>query len=385
MAPYRGDHDVELKPSDELSAVAELARSLGVEKLSTAARSAESGSQVDGAVWRALADSGLTAGTRAEHGGDGLVDAVTRMVAAENLAYGDPGIALASLWSGAAATLLSEHGTSAQGERARQLRSDSSARGAIAMYEAFGRGPDEWTTSISGGTGKITVLGTKVGVPFAAAADVLIVVGTDPDAGTLRAVIVPRDDAGVTLEPAYGSIGLDAVQARVAHFDVTLPADAGLGGGSLDPVALAVSVERIRLLIGAVAVGTAQRAIDYASEYAKERVAFGRPIAGFQGVSFLLAEKQMRVEAARLEVAEAASAIDLGGTCADDVARLRQAVRDAVNYATDAAAMATRDAVQVLGGHGFLVDHPVELWYRSAAALAALDFDPLCSAFAPAV
>jgi alkylation response protein AidB-like acyl-CoA dehydrogenase len=169
----------------------------------------------------------------------------------------------------------------------------------------------------------------------------------------------------------------------VASFDVTLPADAALGGGSLDPVALAVSVERIRLILGAVAVGVAQRAIDYASEYATERVAFGRPIAGFQGVSFLLAEKQMRVEAARLAVAEAASLIDGGG--ADALGRLRGAVRETVNYAADAAAMTTRDAVQVLGGHGFLTDHPVELWYRSAAALAALDFDPLCSAFAPAV
>jgi alkylation response protein AidB-like acyl-CoA dehydrogenase len=113
-------------------------------------------------------------------------------------------------------------------------------------------------------------------------------------------------------------------------------------------------------------------------------------------VSFLLADKQMRVEAARLAVAEAASLIDAaaagaggawadGGAGADGLAPLRRAVRETVNYAADAAAMTTRDAVQVLGGHGFLTDHPVELWYRSAAALAALDFDPLCSAFAPAV
>jgi alkylation response protein AidB-like acyl-CoA dehydrogenase len=324
-------------------------------------------------------------GLRAEHGGDGLIDAATQMAAAENLAYGDPGIALAALWSGAAATLLSEHGTAEQGDRARRLSRDAAAPGAIAMYEGFGRGPDEWTTTVGGGAGTITVRGTKVGVPFAAAADPLIVVGTDADTGTLRAVVVPAGAPGVTLEPADGAIALSATQSLVASFDVTLPADAALGGGSLDPVALAVSVERIRLILGAVAVGVAQRAIDYASEYATERVAFGRPIAGFQGVSFLLAEKQMRVEAARLAVAEAASLIDGGAAGADALGPLRRAVRETVNYAADAAAMTTRDAVQVLGGHGFLTDHPVELWYRSAAALAALDFDPLCSAFAPAV
>jgi alkylation response protein AidB-like acyl-CoA dehydrogenase len=376
---------VEVTLSEELAAVAELARSLGLEKLSPAARSAESDGQVDVALWRALTDSGLVAPIRTEHGGDGLIDAVTHVVAAENLAYGDPGIAFAALWSGAAATLLSEHGTLEQAERARRLSSDATARGSIALYEAFGRAPNEWTTSISDVDGRITVHGTKVAVPFASATEAIIVLGTDPATGTLRAAVVPRDAAGVSLEPAYGAIGLGETRSRVVHFDVTLPGDATLGGGSLDPAALAASVERIRLLVGAIAVGTGQRAIDYASAYAMERIAFGRPLAGFQGVSFLLAEKQMKVEAARLEVAEAASAIDHGGTGAPDVTSLRLAVRDAVNYATDAAAMATRDAVQVLGGHGFLEDHPVELWYRSAAALAALDFDPLCSAFAPAV
>jgi alkylation response protein AidB-like acyl-CoA dehydrogenase len=376
---------VEVTLTEELAAVAELARSLGTEKLSPAARSAESGGQVNAFVWQALADSGLVAPTRTEHGGDGLIDAVTHVVAAENLAYGDPGIALAALWRGAAVTLLSEHGTPQQAEHARGLNSRVAARSTIALYEAFGRGPDEWTTSITDREGKVSVHGTKVAVPFATDAEVLIVVGTDPAAGMLSAAVVPRDAAGVTVEPADGGIALEATATHVVHFDVTLPAGAALGGNSLDPAALALSVERIRLLVGAAAVGTAQRAIDYASAYATERIAFGRPIAGFQGVSFLLAEKQMKVEAARLEVAEAASVIDLGGTSADEIASLRLAVRNAVNYATDAAAMAARDAVQVLGGHGFLADHPVELWYRSAAALAALDFDPLCSAFAPAV
>ena len=376
---------MEVTLSEELAAVAELARSLGREKLWPAARTAESSGQVGAGLWRVLTDSGLVAPVRAEHGGDGLIDAVTGMVAAENLAYGDPGLAFAALCSGAAATLFSGHGTPEQAERARRLTSDATARGSIALYEAFGRGPDEWTTSISDCDDRITVRGTKVAVPFAADAEAIIVLGADPATRTLRAAVVPRDAAGVSLEPAYGAIGLGATASRVVHFDVTLPYEAALGGGSLDPAALAVSIERIRLLVGAIAVGTGQRAIDYASAYATGRIAFGRPLAGFQGVSFLLAEKQMKVEAARLEVAEAATAVDAGGTSAADVTSLRLAVRDAVNYATDAAAMATRDAVQVLGGHGFLEDHPVELWYRSAAALAALDFDPLCSAFTPAV
>jgi alkylation response protein AidB-like acyl-CoA dehydrogenase len=88
---------VDLTPPEELIAVAELARRLGLEKLSPVARSAEAAGRVDGAVWRALTESGLVAGLRAEHGGDGLIDAATQMATAENLAYGDPGIALAAL------------------------------------------------------------------------------------------------------------------------------------------------------------------------------------------------------------------------------------------------------------------------------------------------
>lgn len=376
---------MELTQSDELEAVAELARGLGLDRLYPAARQAEAAGQVDEGVWRVLLDCGLTAIARAEHGGDGLLDAVTHVTAAEHLAYGDPGIALAALWSGAAALLLSQHGTAAQADYARRLRSDPSARGAVALYEGFGRGPDEWRTSIASDGSRLTVRGAKAAVPLAAEAEVIVVVGNDPSTRALRAAVVPHDAPGVTVSPGYGAVGLDAAGSHAVQFDVALPADAALGGPAADPAALALSVERIRLLAAAAAVGTAQRAIDYAAAYATERVAFGRPIAGFQGVSFLLADKQMRVEAARLEVAEAATLVDLGRADADDLRSLRHAVREAVNYAADVAAMTTRDAVQVLGGHGFLADHPVELWYRSAAALAALDFDPLCSAFSPAV
>jgi alkylation response protein AidB-like acyl-CoA dehydrogenase len=372
---------VQLVPDDELTAVAELARRLGLEKLSPVARSAEESGRIDDGTWQALLDSGLTVIVRPEHGGDGVLDAVTQVVAAENLGHGDPGIALGALWSGAAATLVSEHGTARHAEYARRLTSDASARGSLALYESFGRGPDEWTTTIAQEDGRVRVRGTKVGVPFADEAAAIVVVGRDPATGTLRAALVPRDAAGVTPEPVYGSLALEAAPTREVRFDVKLPADALLG--RCDPLALGVDVERIRLLVGAVAVGTGRRAIEYASEYATQREAFGRAIAGFQGVSFMLAEKHMRIEAARLEVAEAAAGIDAGVSTVEELAALRTAVRDAVNYATDAAAMTTRDAVQALGGHGFIADHPVELWYRSAAALAVLDFDPLVLPFSP--
>jgi alkylation response protein AidB-like acyl-CoA dehydrogenase len=159
-----------------------------------------------------------------------------------------------------------------------------------------------------------------------------------------------------------------------------VPGSALLGGVEGDPSSLERAVGRVRLSVAAAGIGTAQRAIDYASVYATERVAFGRPIAAFQGISFLLAEALTRVSAARSEILDTATRLDRPGAAGTEAAVTR-----AVNYAGVVATQSTRDALQVLGGHGFITDHPVELWYRAAATLSALDFDPLCSSFEPAL
>lgn len=180
----------------------------------------------------------------------------------------------------------------------------------------------------------------------------------------------------MTVEGAGRGLALDAAALATVSFDVPLPASAAVGDGD----ALAGTVDRLRLAVAAAQVGTAMRAVEYASKYATERVAFGRPIAGFQGVAFPLAEALMRIHEVRLEVTEAAVLLD-----ADRYAEAAQAVTRAVNYAGEVATEATRTAVQTLGGHGFIAEHPVEIWYRAATALAAIDFDPLRSSFAPAL
>ncbi|HLI55699.1 MAG TPA: acyl-CoA dehydrogenase family protein, partial [Actinomycetota bacterium] len=93
------------------------------------------------------------------------------------------------------------------------------------------------------------------------------------------------------------------------------------------------------------------------------------PIGAFQGVSFMIAERAIGVDAARLLVWEAASALD-AGAATEQVAPL---VMVACGQAVAAATGASDDAVQVLGGHGYMRDHPVELWYRDAMTLATLD------------
>ena len=133
-------------------------------------------------------------------------------------------------------------------------------------------------------------------------------------------------------------------------------------------------ISRVRLSLGAIALGTAQRARQYASEYATDRVAFGQPISRFQGVSFMLADAQMHLDAARLDVWDVLTEVDRM-----PVTRLERQVSMAVNHAGEVASSVTRNALQVLGGHGFITDHPVERWYRTTAGLSAIDFDCSCS------
>lgn len=369
-----------LEPAEEHAAVAEVARSIGLKVLSPAARDAEVAGSVPPAAWKSLFESGLVVPVAEDRGGAGVSDALTHLLAVENLAYGDPAIALAAAWSGAAAYLLGQHGTPDQEELLASLVGDVNARGSIALYEGYGRGPAEYQTTITLSGDSVRVAGHKVGVPFATDAAATVVVGVDSSTGKLRAVVVPNGTPGVLIEPSSGSLALHATGIASVSYDVTVPVANLVGGADLDPQSLAGSVERVRLILVAAEIGVAQRAVDYASDYAVDRIAFGKPIAGFQGISFPLAEAQMRINELRLELGQIASELE-----AHPFADNSGAVTKLVSYAGEVAAETTRTAVQTLGGHGFIVDHPVELWYRSGATMATLDFDLHTSSFVAAI
>jgi acyl-CoA dehydrogenase len=111
--------------------------------------------------------------------------------------------------------------------------------------------------------------------------------------------------------------------------------------------------------VAAGAVGVARAAFEHATDYAREREAFGRPILGRQGVGFKLADMAMQIEAARLLVWRACAALDAG----EDAGLLGSYAKA---FAADTAMSVTTDAVQVLGGAGIMRDHPVEKWMRDA-------------------
>lgn len=370
----------DISQSEEDFAVAEMCRSIATDVISPAARQAEAVGAVPSAVWQALLETGLTQPVPEALGGSGVPDAVTHMVAVENLAYGDAGIALASLWNGAVAHVLAQHGGNTHRQQLDDLMSRPELRAGLALYEGYGLDTSALGTSVEVSGDQVRVRGRKVGVPFASSADFFLVVGTDTGHGGLRLVTVPASTSGVRAEAGSGGLALDACDLGTVEFDVLVSAPAVVGGPEADSLSIGATLQRLRLMVAAAQLGTAQRAVEYASKYATERVAFGRPIAAFQGVSFPLAEAQMQLAQLRLEIADVASRLDV-----DVFADLSKAVTAAVGYAADVAPEASRTAVQTLGGHGFIKDHPVEIWYRACAALSALDFDPLASSFVAAL
>jgi alkylation response protein AidB-like acyl-CoA dehydrogenase len=186
---------------------------------------------------------------------------------------------------------------------------------------------------------------------------------TDPDkrSAGISAFVVEKSDAGVSFGAPERKLGIKGSPTREVYLDnVRIPADRMIGAeGSGFATAMRV-LDHTRVTIAAQAVGIAQGALDHALSYAKERQQFGRPIADFQGLQFLLADMGMKVEAARQLTYAAAGRSERGD---DDLTFFGAAAKC---FASDTAMQVTTDAVQVLGGYGYVKDYPVERMMRDA-------------------
>ena len=187
---------------------------------------------------------------------------------------------------------------------------------------------------------------------------------TDPDRrthGGITAFVVEDGDQGFSYGANEKKLGIKGSPTRELYFDdVRIPDSRRVGEvGSGFAVAMA-TLDHTRVTIGAQAVGIAQGALDYAVGYAKERHQFGKPIAEFQGLQFMLADMAMKVEVARQMVYAAAAKSERGDA---DLTFFGAAAKC---FASDVAMEVTTDAVQVLGGYGYVKDYPVERMMRDA-------------------
>ncbi|MDT0468284.1 acyl-CoA dehydrogenase [Streptomyces gibsoniae] len=186
---------------------------------------------------------------------------------------------------------------------------------------------------------------------------------TDPEKRSkgISAFVVEKSDEGVSFGAPEKKLGIKGSPTREVYFDnVRIPADRMIGEEGTGFATAMRTLDHTRITIAAQALGVAQGALDYAKGYVKERKQFGKPIADFQGIQFMLADMAMKVAAARALTYQAAAASERGDS---DLTFQGAAAKC---FASDVAMEVTTDAVQLLGGYGYTRDYPVERMMRDA-------------------
>ncbi|WP_029383764.1 acyl-CoA dehydrogenase [Streptomyces leeuwenhoekii] len=186
---------------------------------------------------------------------------------------------------------------------------------------------------------------------------------TDPEKRSkgISAFVVEKSDPGVSFGAPEKKLGIKGSPTREVYLDnVRIPADRMIGAEGTGFATAMKTLDHTRITIAAQALGIAQGALDYAKGYVKERKQFGKPIADFQGIQFMLADMAMKISAARALTYQAAAASERGD------ADLTYQGAAAKCFASDVAMEVTTDAVQLLGGYGYTRDYPVERMMRDA-------------------
>ncbi len=311
----------------------------------------------------------LPAGIPEQYGGFGEYSAITNVLAAEELGYGDLSVAMAVLAPGLIGLPVLLSGTEEQKSNILPAFGEAtSPKFSAALIEpgiSFDPNAVKTTATRDGDCYKLN--GAKCYVPFAADARMTVVYARDSETGQIDGYLVDAGTQGMTISTREKLMGIRAVPTYGITFsDASVGAACKLGGEA------GTSYQRIlshsRLALAALAVGVARGAYEYARDYAKERVAFGAPIATKQSIAFMLAEMAIEVDAARLMAWEAAWKIDT-----DPQADATKETYLAKDYADRAALFVTDSAVQVLGGHGYIREHPVERWLRNARGFVTFD------------
>jgi hypothetical protein len=291
---------------------------------------------------------------------------VTGVLVAEALAHGDLGIAVACLAPAAVSTALSLWGDADQ--QATYLPAfvaQDPPRAALAVVEPQPLfDPFRLTTTARKTADGYVLDGVKTLVPAAKRDELFVIAAQVAGEPSPALFLVESATPGVQVsdQPAMGLRA--AEMGRVDLVGVTVPATARLGSVDANPYAECIRLSRIAWC--ALAVGTGQAVLDYVIPYVNDREAFGEPISHRQGVAFLVADMATELAGMRLATYRAAAQAEAG-------LDIRRQTALARRLCTDFGMAIGSDGVQLLGGHGYVREHPVERWYRDLRSIAVLD------------
>jgi alkylation response protein AidB-like acyl-CoA dehydrogenase len=290
---------------------------------------------------------------------------VTETLIAEELAWGDLSIALHLLAPRLLVFPVLEMGTAEQKQNVLPAYAGDSFRaGSAALTEPrFDFDATDLQATARADNGSYVLTGRKCFVPLADQSEHVLIYAQGPNGPT--AFLVARNTPGFKVAEREQNMGIKALATyEIVLEDCRVPAGARLGGDAGFDYNKLLNYSRVGL--AALAVGVARAAFEYARDYAKDRHAFGVAIARKQAIAFMLAEMAIEIDASRLLAWEAAWKLDRG----EDATREAYLAK---NYAANMAMKVTDNALQVLGGHGYIREHPVELWVRNARGFATFD------------
>jgi len=367
----------DLTPTDDQRMLVDVVREFAAERVRPAAQAADAACRTPDEITATAAELGISQiGVPEEVGGLAAErTAVTNVLVAEALAHGDLGIAVACLAPGAVSSALSLWGSAEQqGQYLPSFVADAPPAAALALLEprpAFD--PMVLRTRAGRVPGGYVLDGVKSLVPLATQAE-LFVVGAHLDGHGPALFIVESSSQGLSVEsePAMGlraagmgRLVLDGVEIPRTALLAAGP-DAGRGTGPDADHPYRACVRLARLGWCALAVGTAQAVLDHVIPYVNDRVAFGEPISHRQAVAFGVADIAIELDGMRLVTYRAAARAEQGRSYARETALARR-------LCSDKGVAIGSAGVQLLGGHGYVKEHPVERWYRDLRAIGVME------------
>jgi alkylation response protein AidB-like acyl-CoA dehydrogenase len=299
------------------------------------------------------------------YGGFGEHSALNGVLGAEALAYGDLSAALNILAPSLAAFPILLGGTEAQKQAyLPKFAGEKFFPASAALIEPrvlFD--PRRLHTTAAADGDSYALNGQKCLVPIALDAELLLVYANED--GQTQAFIVEKGTAGVSICARESNLGLRALPTYELELkSVRVPKMNRLGGEAGCNITRILNYSKVAL--AALAVGVAKGALEHAVAYAKERMVWGEPIARKQAIAFMLADMAMDVDAVRLMVWEAAWRLDKGLDTARECYLAKMSADDVALKVSD-------NAVQVMGGHGYIRDNPVEMWLRNARGFVTME------------
>jgi alkylation response protein AidB-like acyl-CoA dehydrogenase len=360
--------------TDEQEQMRQLAHRFAEEEIRSVAGEYDESEQMPWPVIEKAAQIGLTSFRYPEaYGGGGVESLLTTCIVAEELAWGCLGIGMSILTLGLAAIPILLSGDEAQKARYIPWFCDleNVKAGAFALTEPeAGSDVASIRTKADRDGDRYILNGQKRFITLGGIADLYVVFASlDPGAGheAICAFIVEADSPGLKSGKKEKKMGMRASHTGdIILEDVRVPIENRLGEEGAGFFIAMRAFEHTRPLVAIAAVGLARAAYEYALEYAQQRVQFGKPIIAKQAIRFILADMATEIDAARLLVWRAAWMADQGQPCNIPASMAKV-------YAADMAMKVTTDAVQILGGYGYMREYPVEKWMRDAKILQIVE------------